>query len=340
MDDPSMLRAYLDYYWPVSREQARHALATSALIARFRGETQPAFRTVIDVGSGPGPVAAAFVDAGAADVFLIDQSRAALDLALAEIPRRCGRDAAISALAIDITKPDPARVPQWGRATCVSFGHSLNELWAGAPDRIERRANLLERYAGALAPCLSSSILIIEPALLSTSRDLLAVRDLLVGRGWRVLAPCVGRESLPCPALSAGEQHTCHEDVCWRVPPSVAALAETRNVDKEYLKMTWFLLAPPTVGAAASISGQTLRSAGGNFFRVVSEAMLNKGGRLRRLVCGTDGRFPLSVAADSVDSERTGFPSLRRGDIVSIENPQVRENGWGIGTETRVGKKE
>lgn len=378
MDDPELLAAYFDFYWPVSRCQARRAIQVSAGMVSLRtgGGAFP-FRRVIDAGSGPGPVAAAFLEAGAVEAFLLDRSPRALSLALSELPLRCHPDGSarptstsssrasddsptgfsLGSLACDIGAPDPARIPLWGRADCVSFGHSLNELWSGEPDRLERRCALLERYATALAP--GGAILVIEPALLSTSRDLLAVRNTLVGRGWTVLAPCPGRSRLPCPALAAGESQTCHDEIFWKIPPRVAQLADSIGLDKESLKMTWFLLRPPGTeaqgtdaqgtdaqaagsGPGASRAGASVDPNSGapegdrDVFRVVSDPMLNKSGRVRRLVCGREGRFPLSAPQDSPDAERSGFTRLLRGDFVSIVDPERRDSGWGVSAHTVV----
>ena len=320
MENPAMLAAYLDFYWPISRAQAAHAIALSS---RF----YPAAKKVLDVGSGPGPVAAAFIDAGAEAVFLVDQSRKALDLALRELPRRCRHSPPfphLSILACGIENPDPAKIPLWGAIDCISFGHSLNELFSGDPARIEKRVALLARYAEGLAA--GGRILVIEPALLSTSRDLLSVRNLLVERGWKVRAPCVGRDSLPCPALEAGPQHTCHEEVFWKIPLAVERLADSMKLDKESLKMTWFFLEPPGVPIASDTG----------IYRVVSDPMLNKAGRVRRLICGAAGRFPLSAAGDSKASARVSFDALRRGDFIRVENPEIRGNGWGVGDDTVI----
>lgn len=332
MDDPEMLRAYLEYYWPVSRAQALRAIDVGSL--------PRVFRRVIDVGSGPGPVAAAFIDRGAEAVMLIDQSRRALDLALRELPQRCalgssprGKVASLATAVADIASPDPARIPLWGQADCVSFGHSINELWADLPDRVARRAGLLERYAESLAD--GGFVLVIEPALLATSRDLLAVRNLLVEREWRVIAPCCGRSDLPCPALAAGDQQTCHDEIEWTPPPAVASLARSQGLDKESLKMTWFLFAPPKTVAAFPDDMPENRGT----YRVVSDPMLNKGGRVRRLVCGADGRFPLSVAQGHPDETRSGFSLLKRGDEIFVDGPEPRENGWGVGGETKIRKE-
>ncbi|MFN7130479.1 MAG: methyltransferase domain-containing protein, partial [Myxococcales bacterium] len=73
MEDPKLLGAYLLFYWPVSYAQARHVLK----------ELPGRPRSVLDLGSGPGPVAFAALDAGASDVTAADRSPAALELARA-----------------------------------------------------------------------------------------------------------------------------------------------------------------------------------------------------------------------------------------------------------------
>src|SRR5947207_3217085 len=58
MDDPALLGAYLLFYWPVSYAQARQAI----------GELPHRPRSVLDLGSGPGPLSFAALDAGAKEV--------------------------------------------------------------------------------------------------------------------------------------------------------------------------------------------------------------------------------------------------------------------------------
>src|SRR5438067_3085011 len=71
MDDPKLLGAYLLFYWPVSYAQGRQVL----------GELPNRPRSALDLGSGPGPVAFAAMDAGAAEVTCADRSKPALALA-------------------------------------------------------------------------------------------------------------------------------------------------------------------------------------------------------------------------------------------------------------------
>jgi hypothetical protein len=64
--------------------------------------------------------------------------------------------------------------------------------------------------------------------------------------------------------------------------------------------------------------------------------MLNKGGRVRYLVCGPDGRFPFSARKDDEQARRAGFFALERYDLLRIQDPEQREGGWGFGPETTL----
>ena len=64
--------------------------------------------------------------------------------------------------------------------------------------------------------------------------------------------------------------------------------------------------------------------------------MLNKGGRIRYLLCGPSGRFPFSARKGDENAAREGFFSLGRYDLVSIAEPELREGGWGFGPRTRM----
>lgn len=352
MDDPELLAAYLLYYWPVSYAQATRALELSGL--------RPA--SVLDLGSGPGPMAAAALDRGATRAALVDKSAAALALAArllapARLSSSClDLDAlARDGVAIDRADegaqggPPQAGAPALGGAQAIGggqggavaieggerfdlicFGHSLNEYHAGEERRVELRAALVERAAGRLAE--GGSVLIIDPATLASARDALALRDALCARGWRVIAPCT--TDAPCPALAAGPSHSCHDEAAWDLPSFVGALAAQAGLDRALIKMSWFALRPPKTRAypaspASPPPGQAL-------YRVVSEPMLNKAGRVRRLLCGPGGRFPLSAKKGDRIAEAAGFFALERYGLLELEKPELREGGWGIAADTRI----
>ena len=103
-----------------------------------------------------------------------------------------------------------ADVPFWA----VSMHFSSVSLAA------RRRAALLEEAAGLLRP--GGSLVVVEPALRETSRQLLEVRDLLVARGFVVRAPCLFRGA--CPARLR-ETDWCHAERPVEPPPLVAEIA-------------------------------------------------------------------------------------------------------------------
>jgi SAM-dependent methyltransferase len=390
MDDPELLDAYLLYYWPVSYAQATRALTLSGL--------RPS--SVLDLGSGPGPMAAAAIDRGAARAMLVDKSSGALALAerlLAPSPTsvacleldefaRGGGTALAPGSAQGGEGPSMGGSAQGGSAQggsaqggaaaiedgegfeLICFGHSLNEFHAGESGRVGLRAALVERAAGRLAD--GGSVLIIDPATLAAARDAIALRDALCARGWRVIAPCT--TDAPCPALAAGPSHSCHDEAAWAMPGFVEALAAKAGLDRALIKMSWFALRPPErrahPGASSSDTaaqptpGQARPSGpadaalpdkpvqsdaalpsrppspapGKTLYRVVSEPMLNKAGRVRRLICGTEGRFPLSAKRGDDNAEKAGFFGLGRYDLIEVDRPELREGGWGIATDTRI----
>jgi SAM-dependent methyltransferase len=306
MDDPKLLGAYLLFYWPVSYAQAREALA----------ELPTGCRRALDLGSGPGPVALATLDAEATEVTAADRSRPALELA---------RKLAVGAGKALATRPwDPQAgkpLPE-GIFDLITLGHVLNELFGAGEHALARRAALVEEALGRLAP--HGTLLIIEPALKETSRALLELRDLLVSRGYAVRAPCLFRGA--CPALIK-ESDWCHAEREWRMPKVVQELARVAGLHKEALKMSYLALAPRGEGWAQPPPGR--------LFRIVSEPLASKG-RQRFMGCGPEGRLGLALQ-DRHRTERTApFFGLRRGDVVRVEGTEPRGDGLALGPESSV----
>ncbi|MGZ6139314.1 MAG: small ribosomal subunit Rsm22 family protein [Myxococcaceae bacterium] len=297
LDDPRLLGAYLLFYWPVSYAQARAVL----------GELPRRPRTVLDLGSGPGPVAFAALDAGASEVAAADRSAPALALA--------------RALAAEAEEPLATRTWTGGAALpegafdAITLGHVLNELGRG-PAALPERAALLERAAAQLRP--GGSLVVLEPALRDTSRELLQVRDLLVARGYAVRAPCLWRG--PCPALVKASDW-CHAERSWSPPPVLDALAREAGLHKEALKMSYLVLAPKGEAWAEPPSGRV--------FRIVSEPLEGKG-RQRYMGCGPEGRMGLALQEKHRTAANEAFFSLRRGDVVALEGTEPRGDGLAL----------
>jgi SAM-dependent methyltransferase len=321
MNDRDLLGAYLLYYWPVSYMQVSLALAE-------RGFSP---RRVLDLGSGPGPASAAVIDASSVrdpgsrleELVLVDASRKALDLAESILDRGPCQSARVETMELDLESG--ADLPS-GPFDLVVMGHCLNELWRGRSDALERRLGLVERAAERLAP--DGRVLLVEPALLATCRDLIGLRDRLSSRSWRILGPCPG--SYPCPAFAAGPERSCHAESPWQAPESVAALAKAAGLDRSSVKFAYFFLSPE-----ASISTKS-DPASPEDRRVVSESMLNKAGRLRYVLCGEGGLETISARADDPEAREKGFMSLRRGDILRARGLEPRQGGGGLVSGTQL----
>jgi SAM-dependent methyltransferase len=298
MDDPKLLGAYLLFYWPVSYAQARSVLSELP--------TRP--RAVLDLGSGPGPVAFAALDAGAAEVTAADRSKKALDLA-----KKLATDAEE---ALATREWSPERPLPDGEFDLISMGHLLNELPA------ERRVPLVEAALQRLRP--RGSVLILEPALRETSRGLLQVRDALVAKGYAVRAPCLWRGA--CPAL-VKESDWCHAERSWRMPSLVESIARAASLHKEALKMSYLVLAP---------KGEAWREPPpGRVFRIVSEPLEGKG-RARYMGCGPEGRIGLALQHKHVRPENEAFTKLERGDVIEIATTQEKGDGLSLDDTSTV----
>lgn len=301
MEDPRLLGAYLLYFWPVSYMQARQVL----------GELPSKQRLVLDLGAGPAPAAFAALDAGATQATALDRSPRALELA-----RRLAVEAG-EGLATGSWNPETAgRLPE-GEVDLVIACHLVNELFKGSPSPIEARAHLLRQALNKVRP--GGNLVVIEPALRETSRDLLAVRDLLVASGLSVRAPCLFRG--PCPALLK-ESDWCHADRAWEPPRLVLELARAAGLHKESLKMSYLVVSPRGEDWQAPHPGR--------LFRIVSEPLAGKG-RRRYIGCGPEGRTGLALQEKHRNPLNEDFFRLERGDVVSVTGTETRGDGLSLG---------
>jgi ribosomal protein RSM22 (predicted rRNA methylase) len=309
LDDDRLLGAYLLFYWPVSYLQARGILS----------ELPRRPRSALDLGSGPGPVAFAALDAGAAEVLAADRSARAL-AAARKLAGAVGEP--LATREWDPRRPGSIAALAPGRTfDLVTLGHVVNELFQGE-GAAERRAALLEEAAGLLSP--GGSVVVIEPALRETSRALLEVRDRLVARGFAVRAPCLFRGA--CPAL-VRPTDWCHAERPVEVPRLVDEIGRRAGLRKEAVKMSYLVLAP---------AGEAWREPPpGKVFRIVSEPLPSKG-RLRYMGCGPEGRMGLALQEKDVTGTNRAFEGLLRGDVIEVTGTEPRGDGLRLSPDSVV----
>lgn len=345
-DEADYRGAYLLYYWPVSFVQTTCALAE----IRMRGAL-PRIVDALDLGAGPGPASFAAAEAGAERLRLVDSSQAALKAALGLKASLSHDKARFFTFRKDLENDDDIG---GGPCELIVACHSANELWKDRADAVEKRARLLEKTALQLAE--GGILLVIEPAANATSRPALALRDRLLENsgqnGLRCVAPCPG--SHPCP-MAKEEGRSCHSTWPWAPQGIVAELAARAGLDRDSAKATWFALkkqraaeaaAAPVASvpnAATSAAGREPQAEPGPgrgviAGRIVSEAMLNKAGRLRYILCTTQGLKTISAKADDAAARAAGFFTLNRGDCVVIRAPEQRQErrAYGFAADTRL----
>jgi SAM-dependent methyltransferase len=258
-------------------EYAREiAPRTEAALARVLDEVWGAPgalppRRAIDLGAGTGAVGRTL------------RRRFGEGLEVVEVDRTAAPGNIRANLAVELPPLD-------GAFDLIVAAHLLNELFVdrASAERVALRASRVLVWAERLlAP--AGRLILIEPALRETSRELLAVRDRLLAAGLHVIAPCFWTG--PCPAL-ARDRDWCHDAA--RVP-------SRPRVDFSYLVLCRELVPPRP------------------FHRVVSDPLPEKG-RLRFFVCGPTGRHELVRLTRHRSPSNQALDDATRGDAIVLEN--------------------
>jgi small ribosomal subunit Rsm22 len=196
-----------------------------------------------------------------------------------------------------------------GRFDLIVAAHLLGELYVDRPHdvRVDTRARRVRAWADELL-AVGGTMILIEPALRETSRELLAVRDqLLALSDLEVVAPCFWTGA--CPAL-ANERDWCHD---------AASVPSSPRVDFSYLVLRdrW-----------RPIPGE-LR------YRVVSDPLPEKG-RLKLYACGPTGRHPFIRLDRNESPTNAAFADLVRGDVARIAGAAKANDGMRVEATTAV----
>jgi len=311
LSDPALRRAYLLYFVPVNFAKCLSVLAEIPPLP-----ARPL--RVLDFGSGPGVAALAMFHylscgtpqgQGGTALLLVDRNREMLAEArslwrsLTSMVPSCEMPSLQTAL-LNLEKTGP-RAP-WKQQTfdLIFVVNSLNELFRSARDPVARRAKLLEQLLESLA--LDGTVVVIEPALRQTTRELHGVRDRLVTKGKAtVYSPCLHER--PCPALLHPDDW-CHEERPWSPPPMIEEIDRAVGFIKDALKFSYLVLRK---------DGRTIADRGQNIYRVVSEWMAMKGEQ-RVWLCNETGRQLVGRLEKERSEENAAFDRWERGAIVRL----------------------
>ncbi len=311
LSEPALRRAYLSYFAPVNIAKT-YSVLTEILAPPARP------LRVLDLGCGPGVGALALFhyfsgsqrkDHAGTEVLSIDRNSETLRDA-----ESVWRNLVESGVSSDLPGLHVARLDVEARGASASWKHekfdvillvnSLNELFLSTPDPIDARTRLLAQLLESLAA--DGSLIVIEPALRSTSRALHEVRDRLVTQGTaKVYSPCLHDRG--CPALLR-RGDWCHEERPWHAPAIIEDIDRAVGFIKDALKFSYMVL---------RTDGRTIVDRDLNGYRVVSERMIMKGEQ-RVWLCNERGRQIVGRLDKERSEHNAGFDRWERGAIVRV----------------------
>ena len=205
---------------------AHHGWAQAQALTAIVQETPSAFesvRKVWDLGGGPGVLTAA-----ASALW----PEATYDLADLRPEALAWAESRLRPLGVKLTtKRQRLPVLPDGTPDLVLVGHVLNELhpW----DQVD----LLEAIKARLSP--KGRIVILEPALQSTTRRLMELRDHLREAPFSILAPCPCADACPMLALS---KQWCVAELPWDPPLWFKEVDQAAGLDRRNLSFAYLLV--------------------------------------------------------------------------------------------------
>ncbi len=210
-------------------------------------------------------------------------------------------ECAVRPLPGDVSRELPGDA--MGLYDLILAGNLLNELPA------DRCWPLLLELLERLAP--QGSLLLVEPALRSTTRALHALRDrVLVSGAASVFAPCTRQG--PCPAL-LDDDDWCHESRPFLFPPELRRLAAMTGLRRGPVKWSYVVF---------NRQGQRVADRPGAL-RVVSDGLKSKG-KLEVFLCGEEGKKRTTLFGRHRSTSNEPFRRLARGSLVWIHGPTVQ----------------
>ena len=316
---PALRRAYLHYYLPVNLPKVRVPLGEWLRDDPRRLAGAPLH--CLDLGAGLGTAIIGLLDflrwlppaqrPTAVRAVALDQSFESLRDAARLVERIArlipGLPVSFEPLRVDLmadrSEIFPLAVAQ-GRFDLVIASNVLCEIARESPDGSERAARLMET-AGRDLLSPRGALVIVEPGLRETSRDLHRLRDRWLASGLlHVQAPCL--HEAPCPAL-ATDRDWCIAELPWHPPRRVTSLDRRTGLRKSSLKFSYLLL---TAASPAPRCPAT--------WRVVSDVLDLKGER-RVYLCAEGRWIVLAQLKRAAGPLADAFVRMRRGDLIEIE---------------------
>ncbi|MCB0368992.1 MAG: hypothetical protein KDD45_05935, partial [Bdellovibrionales bacterium] len=173
-------------------------------------------------------------------------------------------------------------------STLGIFSYSLTE--------IPKAMKLLEKF---------NHLVIIEPSLHDDGRRLMGLRDDLINRGFKILAPCVHQNS--CPLLTHSKKDWCHDRIHFNKPEWLKNIEKHLPIKNDTLTFSYLIASknPPI---------QSQQSMQPNLARITGDLLKEKG-KSKQLICFNTERIFLSWLHKTIIPQEIG-----RGNLVQLAN--------------------
>ena len=191
------------------------------------------------------------------------------------------------------------------RFDLITVANTLNEVVYEKRNKLLRLINFGIKDDGF--------VILIEPALMITSRDLLDFRDKMMKYGFYIYSPCL--RNLNCPALET-DKDWCHTEVEWKRPEFIRQIDLVSKNYRKTLKFSYIVATKKDINLIDFIVGERNFK---DYFRVVSQLIVEKG-KKHCYVCNEIGRLHC-VKLDRANSPQNQiFDELNRYDVIAVKN--------------------
>ena len=304
-----MLGAYLFYQWMNHYQQG---------LSILNEIPQKNFAKVLDLCSGPAPLALAALKHGAKEVTLVDKSLPAMQLG-ADI---CGR----YGYPVSFRKANVIEGLKFSQKyDLIMVGHAMLELFIsghGSKNQL-KMVKWIESLLNQLTD--DGHLVIIDSSLPAINTEMLRLRDELVRLGAKIQAPCVWQGA--CPALQT-KGAPCYAQREMDKPYILKEVYRAAQINANSLKMSYLILKSPASKWPEMASAEA-------HYRVISppvEGTFSK----RFYLCGTDGKKSIEARQKELPKSAKAFEYLKRGELIAVSDEVRQGNIINVTDETTL----
>ncbi|MBI2975114.1 MAG: methyltransferase domain-containing protein [Deltaproteobacteria bacterium] len=301
------LRAgYLLYFVITNFLKVKFCLNEIKAAGRFKDNKIIKF---LDLGSGPGTASFAAADMWrdspqTLEITAVDQNTNSLHDAKHIFAEYAGKNASLKTIFANLHNKNISYVLKRERFDIAIASNFFNEI-----GDVQKQAFLAENVV--LNHLTENGVLIIiEPALRWTTRNLMKLRDQIIEdrpSSLTILAPCL--HGYKCPMLRSNNRDWCHIYLEWHRPKIIEELDKLIGNRKDYLKFSYLIISP-SCRLPISPSPQV--------WRVVSAPMRSHG-KIEILLCSSKGLVRATRLDKNASSLNADFDRAKRGNLVSFE---------------------